>query len=93
MEHHEMTQEISRLKEDLINLRGVVKGNGSIGHEQRLSKLEVSWENREMACYGLKAVEQLIQERNKNRSWRIGDIANLIQIGVLLIMLYGIFFI
>lgn len=85
-------------------LRETVKGNGSEGHEQRILKNEVRittvertfqdylQTGRAKTCMGVKAVEQWKAEQKDRRTWRIGDVANIIQLIMLGLLLWQIFF-
>jgi hypothetical protein len=68
-------------------------GNGSKGAEQRLQEVEerVKPEN----CLGRQAIKEYLDEqeerRNKRRSFRMGDIANVIQLILLATVIYELF--
>jgi len=86
-------EKIGKLWTALEKLRGVVLGNGTEGHEQRIGQLEdrVKPEN----CIGIQALNKHLQEikemQEKRRTFRIGDLANVIQIAILLLMAYQLF--
>ena len=74
-------------------MKGVVLGNGTEGHEQRIQTLEEKTEPKN--CIGKQALEEHLaeikEEKSKKRSFRASEIANWIQLLVVLLMAYQIF--
>ena len=68
-------------------------GNGAIGAEKRLQLVEESIKIEN--CFGLQAIKEYIQQqetaREKRRTFRIGDIANIIQLVMLAAVLVQLF--
>ena len=71
---------IGKIWTALEKLRAVVLGDGSEGHEQRIGRLE----DKENSCLYLKDKK----EQDSRRGFRVGDVANLIQLAMLGIIVY-----
>jgi hypothetical protein len=96
-DHTENTKQISSLKTFIEKLAFQVRGiNGTAGHEQRIKKVEDGWDNRANTCAGLNSLREYLERKEKEeharRTWRIGDIANIIQLLMLALTLYIILF-
>lgn len=81
-------ENIGKLWTAIEKLKGVVLGNGTEGHEQRITELEKR--TLPANCIGKQALEAYVKklelEAERKKSWRIGDIANYIQLAVLVII-------
>ena len=68
-------------------------GNGAKGAEKRIQELEERVKPEQ--CIGLKAFEKYLQEekeaREKRRGFRIGDVANIIQFLLMIIVIFQLF--
>ena len=97
---------VTKVSRDLQTLSQLVKGNGTkkgsvIGRLEELEEnnvkiLELLEEIKGRPCREPCLWEEHVKKeeemREKKRNWRIGDIANYIQLAVLLLMAYGVFF-
>lgn len=91
-DHAENTKQISIIWTFIKTLAFQVRGNGGEGHEQRIKKIEETCENRNNTCHGKKALKEYTNNLDRSRTWRLADIANIIQLIMLGVMIYGLFF-
>jgi hypothetical protein len=87
-----IADKLARLETGHEKLKGVVLGNGTEGHEQRIGQLEERCQPDN--CIGVKALEKHIKElkemQESRRQFRIGDLANLIQVVMLAVLIYQV---
>jgi len=94
MNAQQLTPIVEKNKTTLQKVTVWKDGNGAKGAEARLQDVEerVKPEN----CLGIvtfnKYLEEQKKQREKRRGFRIGDIANVIQLLVLLLMVYKLFY-
>jgi hypothetical protein len=80
-----MADTTSDIAGELKRLRGIVLGNGSIGHEQRIATLEEIHEGQGTNCIGTRALDKYLASMDKTRTFRRGDIMMLIAlVGIVL---------
>ncbi len=93
---------VTELSRDFHKLRQIVEGNGDKSNAltSRVRRNEVSITKiiKKLdehpcipGCQWRKYMEEEKAMRDKRRGWRIGDIANYLQLAIMLIMLYGLY--
>ena len=81
---------MSTLQERLSVLESTVMGNGNKGHKDRLRDLEDKEAN--MSCQTGVYIKRYIERMEKKRTYRIGDIANVLNAVGLIVVLAKLFF-
>lgn len=96
---------VTKVSRDFQKLDQLVRGNGTkkgsiIGRLEELEDLSATIlqkleeiKNRPCRepCLWQEHVRQEEEMREKRRNWRIGDVANYIQLAMLIILIYGLF--
>ena len=97
-----MSDQLQEIRDKVISLISWRDGNGSAGADARIKEnteglkqlneeFDEHQRTRAETCIGKKALKEYVDDLNDRRGFRIGDIANLIQLLLLLLIAYQMF--